>query len=62
VPSLVMTCAHDSGSTPDMSYAIASEIEGADTIIVPALQHMGLVEKPMLFAEPVRSFLDNQFE
>lgn len=62
VPSLVMTCVHDSGSTPDMSYAIASEIEGADTIIVPALQHMGLVEKPMLFAEPVRSFLDNQFE
>ena len=61
VPSLVMTCAYDSGSTPDMSYAIASEIEGADTIIVPTLQHMGLVEKPMLFAEPVRSFLDNQF-
>lgn len=59
VPSLVMTCAHDSGSTPAMSHAIASEIEGAETIIVPKLQHMGLVEAPMLFAEPVRNFLDN---
>ena len=59
IPSLVMTCAHDSGSTPAMSQAIASEIEGAETIIVPELQHMGLVEEPMLFAEPVRTFLDN---
>ncbi|MBT6566742.1 MAG: alpha/beta fold hydrolase [Candidatus Puniceispirillum sp.] len=59
VPSLVMTCAHDSGSTPVMSHAIASEIEGAETIIVPQLQHMGLVEKPLLFAEPMRHFLDN---
>jgi pimeloyl-ACP methyl ester carboxylesterase len=58
VPSLVMTCMYDSGSTPAMSHAIASEIETADTIIVPDLQHMGLVEKPMLFAAPVRNFLD----
>ena len=58
-PSLVMTCMHDSGSTPAMSHTIASEIENANTIIVPELQHMGLVEKPMLFAKPVRAFLDN---
>ena len=62
VPSLVMTCMNDSGSTPAMSHAIASEIENADTIantiIVPDLQHMGLVEQPMLFAAPVRNFLD----
>ena len=62
VPSLVVTCAHDSGSPPAMSHAIASEIEGAETIIVPQLQHMGLVEAPMLFAEPVRNFLDNIIE
>jgi (E)-2-((N-methylformamido)methylene)succinate hydrolase len=28
-PTLVMTCEHDSGSTPSMSLAIASEIDGA---------------------------------
>lgn len=58
VPSLVMTCEHDSGSTPAMTHRIASEIEGAETTIVPRLQHMGLVEKPLLFAEPMRDFLD----
>ena len=41
VPTLVMTCENDTGSTPDMSHAIASEIPGAETIIVPGLQHYG---------------------
>lgn len=57
-PALVMTCAHDSGSTPAMSHAIASEIPGAETIIVPGLQHMGLVERPEAFTVPVLDFLD----
>ena len=56
-PSLVMTCEHDTGSTPDMSHAIASEIAGAETIIVPDLQHMGLVEQPDLFTVPILDFL-----
>ena len=56
-PALVITCENDSGSTPAMSHAIASEIQGAEVIILPALQHMGLVERPELFAEPVRAFL-----
>lgn len=56
-PTLVMTCENDSGSTPAMSHGIASEIEGAKTIIVPHLQHMGLVEQPQLFIEAVRRFL-----
>lgn len=57
-PALVMTCEHDSGSTPSMSHAIASEIPGAETIIVPGLQHMGLVERPDMFTVPVLDFLD----
>lgn len=57
-PALVMTCAHDSGSTPAMSHAIASEIPGAETIIVPHLQHMGLTEQPDLFTGPILDFLD----
>jgi (E)-2-((N-methylformamido)methylene)succinate hydrolase len=56
-PTLVMTCEHDSGSTPSMSHAIASEIEGAETLIVPGLQHLGLIERPDLFIQPVLQFL-----
>lgn len=56
-PTLVMTCAHDSGSTPAMSHAISSEIEGAETLIVPDLQHLGLIERPELFTQPIVRFL-----
>lgn len=56
-PTLVMTCENDSGSTPAMSHAIAAEIAGARTIIVPELQHMGLVERPALFTGPLLQFL-----
>jgi len=57
-PTLVITCENDSGSTPAMSKAIASEIEGADVIVVPALQHMGLNESPSLFADKIAGFLE----
>ena len=59
VPTLVMTCENDSGSTPAMSHAIASEIAGARTVIVPELQHMGLVEQPNLFADEILVFLND---
>lgn len=57
-PTLVMTCEHDSGSTPAMSRAIAAEMPGAETVIVPGLQHLGLIEQPELFSRPVLDFLD----
>ena len=57
-PTLVMTCEHDSGSTPAMAHAIAGEIPGAQSLVVPGLQHMGLVEEPKLFTEPTLAFLD----
>lgn len=57
-PTLVMTCENDSGSTPAMSQGIASEIDGAETIIVPQLQHMGLAEQPGLFIAPIKQFLE----
>lgn len=56
--TLVVTCEHDSGSTPMMSHAIASEISGAQLLIVPALQHMGLVEAPELFVDAIVEFLE----
>ncbi len=59
-PTLVMTAEHDSGSTPAMSHAIASEIAGAETIIIPGLQHMGLVEDVDAFAALIEKFLKEQ--
>ncbi|MFT7556931.1 MAG: pimeloyl-ACP methyl ester carboxylesterase [Planctomycetota bacterium] len=55
--TLVMTCELDSGSTPEMSFAIAAEIAGSKTAIVPDLQHLGMLEQPELFIEPIRAFL-----
>jgi (E)-2-((N-methylformamido)methylene)succinate hydrolase len=56
-PTLVMTCERDSGSTPAMAHAIASEIAGAQTVIVPRLQHLGLIERPDLFLAPILRLL-----
>lgn len=61
-PTLVMTCENDSGSTPEMSLAIASEIAAAQTIIVPNLKHMGLMEQPELFIQPMLNFLAQQYQ
>jgi len=61
-PTLVITCENDSGSTPAMSHAIAAEISGAETIVVPNLKHMGLVEKPDLFIQTLTRFLNEVFE
>jgi len=59
LPTLVMTCEHDSGSTPAMSQAIAGEISGAQVIIVPQLQHMGLVENAGFFINAIAEFLES---
>jgi len=57
-PTLVITCENDSGSTPEMSHAIGREIAGAEVVILPGLRHLGLVERPGLFAERIEEFLD----
>ena len=57
--SLVMTCENDTGSNVDMSQAIASEIVGSQLLIVPDLQHLGLIERPDLFIAPLQKFLNN---
>lgn len=61
-PTLVMTCEYDSGSTPAMSQAIASEIQGAEVIIVPELQHMGLSENPSFFVTALAEFIDSALD
>jgi len=57
--TLVMTCENDSGSTPAMSQAIASEIPGAQVVIAPRLQHMGLSENPEFFIHALSEFFDS---
>ena len=56
-PTLVMTCENDSGSTPVHSRAITAEIAGATCQILPHLQHLGLMEAPALFTQPITDFL-----
>ncbi|MEM7507283.1 MAG: alpha/beta fold hydrolase [Pseudomonadota bacterium] len=56
-PTLVMTCENDSGSTPAMSHDIAAEIAGAETLILPHLKHLGLIEDPDSFTGPILDFL-----
>ena len=56
-PTLVMTCENDTGSTPAMAHAIAKEITGSEVQIVPHLQHIGLMEKPTHFLDPIEIFL-----
>ncbi|MDA3857275.1 MAG: alpha/beta hydrolase [Roseovarius sp.] len=56
-PTLVMTSQFDSGSTPAMAQTIAHEIAGAETIVVPGLKHLGLIERPEMFTAPIIAFL-----
>lgn len=56
-PTLAITCENDSGSTPAMSRAIAAETPRAETLIIPDLQHLGLIEQPELFLAPLQDFL-----
>ena len=57
-PALVVTCENDTGSTPAMSHAIASEITGAQVEIIPRLQHLGLIENPDLFTASILRFIE----
>ena len=59
-PALVITGDEDHGNGPEMSHAIAAEIPGAETVILPGLRHMALAEDPDAVNLPVRQFLDRQ--
>ena len=57
-PALVITGDEDHGNGPDMTAAIAAEIAGAQTVILPGLRHMALAEAPDAVNGPIRQFLD----
>jgi pimeloyl-ACP methyl ester carboxylesterase len=57
-PTLVITGDEDFGNSPEMTRAIAAEIDGAEALILPGLRHMALAEDPAAVNTPVRRFLD----
>lgn len=57
-PTLVVTGDQDYGNGPEMTHAIAAEIPGAQTLILPGLRHMALMEDPAALNTPLRAFLD----
>jgi len=58
-PSLIITGDQDFGNGPEMAFAIAAEIPGAKTLVLPALRHMALAESPKAVNKPIRDFLDS---
>ncbi len=57
-PALVITGDQDYGNGPEMTRAIAAEIEGAEVLILPGLGHMALAEAPDTVNRPLIRFLD----
>jgi pimeloyl-ACP methyl ester carboxylesterase len=58
LPAFVLTGDEDYGNGPEMTHAIAAEIEGAEAVILPRLRHMALAEDPQAVNVPLRAFLD----
>ncbi|SHI57606.1 Pimeloyl-ACP methyl ester carboxylesterase [Shimia gijangensis] len=56
-PTLVITGDEDYGNGPEMTKAIAAEINGAEALILPGLRHMALAEDPVAVNAPIRRFL-----
>ena len=58
LPMLAMTGDEDYGNGPEMTRAIAAEVEGAEAVILHGLRHMALAEDPDEVNRPLRDFLD----
>ena len=58
LPTLVVTGDQDHGNSPAMARAIAADIPGAKTVILPGLRHMALMEDPLAMNTDLRAFLD----
>lgn len=56
-PTMVLTADQDYGNGPEMSKAIAEEIEGSELVILTGLRHMALIEDPEAVNQPMLDFL-----
>ena len=57
VPALVMTGDEDFGNGPEMTRAIAAEIDGSEVLILKGLRHMALAEDPAQTTDALMAFL-----
>jgi len=57
-PALVMTSEEDFGNSPDMTRRMAKSMRNAETVVLPGLRHMALVEDPDLVNRILLGFLD----
>ncbi|QGX97572.1 alpha/beta fold hydrolase [Roseovarius faecimaris] len=62
LPALAITGDEDYGNGPEMTQAIAEEIDGGEALILPGLRHMALAEDPASVNVPLRAFLDRVFQ
>ncbi len=58
-PALVITGDEDYGNGPEMTQAIAAEIQGASAVVLKDLRHMALAEDPDAVNTPIRAFLES---
>lgn len=58
LPALAITGDEDFGNGPEMTEAIAEDVEGGRALILPGLRHMALAEDPPAVNMPLRAFLD----
>ncbi|WP_120502551.1 alpha/beta fold hydrolase [Roseovarius sp. EL26] len=59
LPVFVITADEDYGNGPEMTKAIAANIDGSEALILPGLRHMALAEDPDAVNHPIRAFLDS---
>ncbi|WP_394689525.1 alpha/beta fold hydrolase [Hoeflea sp.] len=60
-PTLVLTGDEDFGNGPEMSAAIAAEIDGARLLVLKGLRHMALAEAPEAVNQPLVGFFQEAF-
>ena len=61
-PALIITGENDSGSTPEMSRAMAAENPNSSVHIVPKLKHFGLLEQPEIFTTAILEFMNRRVQ
>lgn len=56
-PTLVLAGSEDQGATPAMAHEIAERIPGARMQLLEGAAHLSVAERPLAFAQALRSFL-----
>ena len=60
IPTQVLTCENDVGSTPAMARDIAHDLGASAPLVIPDLKHLGLLERPEPFLQALLGFLNDR--